>query len=69
MAPVTAKEFNHVKLTINFDKMWVIEERISNGGTSILEKHHRSEINEDIAVKYQCKSLGIDVPEVDTSKS
>lgn len=64
-APITDEEYHHVKLTINFDKMWVIEERVQNGGVS--QKYE--DFNEKMAVKYQCKSLGIDVPEVDTSES
>ena len=70
LKPVTEQDYNHVKLTINFDEMWVIEERISSGGWSYANEERDDFIHRnEKAIKYQCKSLGIDVPEVDTSKS
>lgn len=69
LAPVADEEFNHVKLTINFDKMWVIEERIRRGGDVERRNMNLSEFDGAEARKYECKSLGIDVPQVDTSES
>ena len=67
LTPVTEEDFNQVKLTINFEKMWVIEERLNKGGSDL--GNSAFEIKRNAAKKYQCKSLGIDVPDVDTSKS
>ena len=41
--------------------MWVIEELLNKGGSAF-------KIKTNAAKKYQCKSLGIDVADVDTSK-
>lgn len=69
LSPVTEEDFNHIKLTINFDKMWVIEERIKNGGAIESNEKLFGSFQGANALKYQCKSLGIDVPEVDTSEA
>jgi len=68
--PISEDDFNHVKLTINFEKMWVIEERLQRGGDAYnYVGQYISGLSSSKSKKYQCKSLGIDVPDVDTSKS
>ena len=71
LSPIENKDFNHKKLTINFNNMTVIEETIFEGGIWTGRNGIVSGgINgNETQKKYQCKSLGIDVPEVDTSKS
>ena len=49
--------------------MWVIEERIRRGGDVERRNMNLSEFDGAEARKYECKSLGIDVPQVDTSES
>ena len=58
---VTFEDLDHVKITIDFTNMIVIEERYSP--FSEWRKNRFS------AAEYQCQSLGITVPEIDTSQS
>lgn len=69
LSPITNEDLHHKKLTINFDNMTVIEETIFNGGRYTSNKKANNYGGSEIQKKYQCKSLGIDVPELDTSKS
>ena len=62
------KDFNHVKLTIDFERMTVIEENIYNDLTSGLGTKRFME-QRPTQKKFACKSLGVEVPPVDTSRS
>ena len=62
------KDFNHVKLTIDFGLMTVIEENIYNDLYSGLGIKRFIE-QRPTQKKFACKSLGVEVPPVDTSRS
>ena len=67
--PVTIEELTYVKLTLNLSSMIVIEERYEPEPTNeqaylLIEKTTKFSGEE-----YQCQSLGITAPKIDTSQS
>ena len=65
--PVPIERLTHVKLTLNLSSMVVIEERYEPTQDKAISS--RSENKRFVGEEYQCQSLGITAPEIDTSQS
>lgn len=66
---LTPDDLNHVKLTINFANMTVVEEVVYPEPTSLDLFSRKVQSRLPIQQTFACKSLIVEVPKVDTSKS
>ena len=64
-------EFMQVKLTIDFLRMVVIEETFSPpiSDKSATDYFFERKLKKFVSNEYQCQSLGVTVPKIDTSQS